>query len=158
MRGMAFVPGWLGCPARWNSPFRSTSRDQSSIMRACRHSGERLQSASMAKSFCRVSHLRPASRLKCWWSRKPRDRRRPGPKAFEIRFSSSVSRLSRLPARTGTPYCDSAGHPHFGFGGFLNRIGCNRGIVNFSNLALTASSALASSPVGKSRNSWSTEG
>ena len=91
---------------------------RSSIMGACRHSGERLQSASMASSFCRTSHLRPASRLKCWWSRKPRSRRRPGAEAFEIRSSSFVSRWSRLPARTGTPYCDSAGHPHLGLVGF----------------------------------------
>ena len=35
-----------------------------------------------------------------------------GAEAFEIRFSSFVSRWSLLPARAGTPCSDSAGHPH----------------------------------------------
>src|ERR1019366_1466103 len=74
----------------------------------------RLQLVSTANSFWRPFHLSPASRLKCWWSRKPRGPRRLGVGAFETRFSSSMSRWSLLPARTGTPCSDSAGHPHLG--------------------------------------------
>src|ERR1017187_911270 len=116
--------------------FRSTHlMTKSSILRACKHTGERRQSVSMANSFWTAFHLSPASRLKCWWSRRPRDRRRPPAEAFEIRFSSSVSRWSLLPARTGTPCSDSAGHPHLGLVGFSTGKGCNQGTANFSSLS-----------------------
>src|ERR1035437_4816116 len=131
---------------------------RSSILGACKHTGERLQSVSMANLFWRAFHLSPASRWKCWCSREPRDQRRPGAEAFETRFSSSVSRWSLLPARTGTPCGDVCWTPAFGSGGFLGRIGCNRGTANFSNLARTESSALASSHVGKLPNWCNTEG
>ena len=88
------------------------------ILRACKHTGEKLQPVSAANSFWRAFHTSPANLLKCWRCRNPQPQARPGTEAFEIQFSSSVSRWSLLPGRTGTPCGDSAGHPHLGLVGF----------------------------------------
>ncbi len=91
---------------------------RSSILVACRHFGKTRQSAHRAISGWKVFPSRRASRSKCWYCRKRRDRRRPAAEACGTPSSISVSRSSQLPARTGTHCSDFAGHPHLGLVGF----------------------------------------
>ena len=85
-----------------------------SILEACRHTGEKLPLASMANFCLRTCLLNPGRSWMFWWYRRRSPRRRPRRQRSAVLFSNIANPWSLSPARIGKRCGDSAGHPCLG--------------------------------------------